>query len=153
MKIKSKASVIIILLLIIGFISAVLAFALITIKPLAKLAELNNTKRTNDVIRILNAVRQYSADNQGSFPPGLPAPGEAPAGISQNGADICALLVPKYLPALPSDPVILDNELNMRCSQGYDSGYAVSLDYNNEQVTISAPHTQPPAKSVISVTR
>lgn len=150
---NKQASVLITLLLLIGGISVVLAILIITAKPVEQISQINNSKRTTDTIKILNAIHQYIADNKGASPKGMPMPGEAPKNISQNGANICSSLVPKYLPSFPSDPIIQNSELSLNCLPGYDTGYTVSVGYNDNRITISALNTQPPATSVVSVTR
>ncbi len=71
--------------------------------------------------------------------------------ISSSDANLCAKLVPKFIPALPTDPssthkgaVITD------CSASYDTDYRIVKDTNN-RITVSAPSAQD--GETISVTR
>ncbi len=121
--------------------------------PAGQLAGANNTKRNKDIISIINAIYQYSADNSGQFPDVLPGPGSKAMKIAKGGVDLCGILVPKYLENLPSDPDSESGGLRIECDSDYDSGYEVSVDFRTNKITVAAPMTQDPLKTALSVTR
>ena len=90
-------------------ISILAGIVILAINPARQLAEARNTQRRADVNKILNALYQYTIDNDG----------EVPATITTTATDICAsdsvncgsnadLSVlthdEKYLISLPRDP-------------------------------------------------
>jgi len=94
----------------------------------------DNTARRSHVTMILNAIGQYVADDRGVLPSNIPL---NPQEIRSDGIDICALLVPTYIYALPIDPS-LNKENITDCSKPYKTGYVISKD-NGSRVTVSAP--------------
>lgn len=133
------------LLVVIGILAVLLAITLIAINPARQFAQANDTKRNSDVKQILNAIGAWSADNRGNIPTQIPV-GSSSA-ISNTGANICAILVPEYIPALPSDP---DGSVNTadtsdveeaECAGAYNTDYFVTQDANG-RITVSAPDTE-----------
>lgn len=151
---KQKGFTLIELLVVIGILAILLAITLIAINPARQFAQANNTKRSSDVNAILNAIGQFQADNNGTLPTGMPAPGAAAVNISAAGADICGDLTPDYIAQLPTDPTsaaagdpVLDT-----CPAGWDTGYQVSVGGGtNNRVTITAPNAE--LTQTITVTR
>ena len=91
------------ILVVIGIIAILAAIVIIAINPARQFAQARNSQRTANVNAILNAVGQYVADNKGVLPPGLNAlADDTPANIAAN---ICADIVPVYMPALTVDPL------------------------------------------------
>jgi len=113
--------------------------------PNINISSADNTKRRSHVTQILNAIGAYAADNKGILPVAITT-GEQE--ITEYQADLCNDLVPNYIPALPQDPVVGDNEIT-DCNITYDTGYFVSKDSNN-RVTVSAPNA---AGDKITITR
>jgi len=142
------------LLVVIGILAVLLAITLIAINPARQFAQANDTKRNSDVKQILNAIGAYVADHRGVIPTEIPV-GTA-ADISNAGADLCALLVPDYIPALPSDPdgtvgsADTSDVDSTECGT-YDTDYQVVQDANG-RITVSAPDTEIASPS-ISFTR
>lgn len=147
-----KASTLVKLLIINGVISVILAILIIAINPAQQIAQVNNTKRNTDIIKILNAIYQYSADNKGKLPPHMPSPGTS-GQISRRDVDICFSLIPKYLPSLPSDPAAPTNASITKCGEAYDTGYIISLSPGGNRITVIAPNTQPPLTTALTVSR
>lgn len=149
------------LLVVIGILAVLLAITLVAINPARQFSQANDTQRQSDVNAILNAVTQFMADNNGTPPAGIPeAPADA-ALISDTGADICALLVPLYLAALPTDPtdgsitntggtVVGEPVTEADCDETYTTAYTIVRDATG-RITVSAPEAELAAD--ISVTR
>lgn len=100
----------------------------------------NNTQRRSDVNAIVNSLHQYAADNGGTFPSVL---GTEKKMISSQGYDICSVLVPYYLAALPTDPLSAsEGEYIVESSCGsYETDYFIRLTGNNK-VEVSAPNSE-----------
>lgn len=138
---------------VLGFFSLIITVMLFAADPAGQLASANNTKRNQDIITIINAIYQYSADNGGKLPDVLPDPGSPRVKIAKDGADLCSMLVPKYLENLPSDPDSISSGSRIECGEKYDTGYTIELDFLSKKITLSAPLTQKPLETVLSVTR
>ena len=130
-----------------GVLSILFSIITIAIDPRKQFGRANNAKRKSDIVAILNAIGAYTADNKGALPAGI-STASATITDSVNGANICALLVPKYIPALPPDPSLKTNDITT-CTN-YNTGYTVVKDANN-RVTVAAPNQE--YGEVISITR
>ncbi|HKC04423.1 MAG TPA: type II secretion system protein [Patescibacteria group bacterium] len=132
---ESKGFTLVELVVVIGILALLLTIVLIAINPSRQFAQANNARRSSDINAILNAVGAYEAENSGSPPITLTA---TSTDMKSGGgiADICALLVPKYISAMPIDP---KTGSYTSCAT-YDTGYFISKDVNN-RVTITAPNT------------
>lgn len=137
-KFKSqKGFTLIELLVVIGILAILLSIVLIAINPARQFGQANDTRRRSDVTQILNAIGAYAADNKGILPAGIPLTTAANISDAVGGADICALIMPTYIPALPQDPKTGTGTSITTCT-GYDTGYTVVKDANN-RVTVAAP--------------
>jgi type IV pilus assembly protein PilA len=157
------------ILVVIGIIAILAAIVIIAINPARQFAQARNSQRTANVNAILNAVGQYIADNKGLLPHPIDAlADDTAAPIGSAGANICALLVPTYMPALVVDPAtdpdgagalgVGEAIKSANCASGADSGYTVEHDATN-RVTVCAPKAaaahEPalPGATAICVTR
>lgn len=145
------------LLVVIGILAVLLAITLIAINPARQFAQANNTKRSSDVNAILNAIGQYSADNKGNLT-ALAIP-DTSAGAKVIGSDtaggqvdICAVLVTKYIAALPVDPLTNNGTPASDCTQPYNTNYTIVRSTNDNRITVAAPATEL-GISPITVTR
>ena len=110
---NNKGFTLIEILLVIAIMAILAAIVIVAINPAKQLGEAQNAQRRSDVRAVLDAVIQYSLDNDGSLP------GSIPTGTScaTDGDDICQSDVScegasldelvserKYLNELPNDP-------------------------------------------------
>jgi type IV pilus assembly protein PilA len=157
------------LLVVIGILAILFSIVLIAINPARQFNQANDTKRRSDTLQILNAIHQYAAENSGNLPRnvaqtiGMPVvPTAAPTPVPptpyevKNGtiaspdvaANICDLIMPKYISALPADPEVNNGQPITSCTS-YDTGYQVTVD-SDGRVTVMAPHAK---LGTIAVTR
>lgn len=139
------------LLVVIGILAILLAITLIAINPARQFGQANNTRRRSDVLQILNAIHQYVAENKGQLPPALKALAAdtiTPVGSGATDLNICADLMPNYIPALPTEPSLATAAIT-NCTT-YTTGYSVTKDAQN-RITVSSPVTD--NGEVITVTR
>jgi type IV pilus assembly protein PilA len=137
---KSAGFTLIELLVVIGILAILLSIVLIAINPARQFGQANDTKRTSAVTQILNAVGAYAADNKGLLPAGIPTGvvGTDDVEISNTGANLCSLLVPNYMPALPTDPSLNIDDVASPCPATYVTGYHIVKDATG-RVTVIAP--------------
>ena len=141
------------LLIVIGILAILLAITLVALNPAKQFAQSNDTKRRSDINAILNAIHQFSADNKGLLT-GLNIPTEAVAGAgcadanvatiagpqAAGLADMCSLIVPEFMAALPVDPQVNNGDpiTEAGCTDiaGYTTGYRVISSASNSRVTV-----------------
>lgn len=131
------------LLVVIGILAILLSIVLIAINPARQFGQANDTRRRSEVTQILNAVGAYAADNKGLLPTGIPvgvAADALPIASGVANADICALIMPKYIPALPQDPQEGTGTAITDCTD-YVTGYTIVQDAGG-RVTVAAPLTE-----------
>jgi prepilin-type N-terminal cleavage/methylation domain-containing protein len=134
------------ILIVIGIIAILAAIVLVAVNPAKQFQKANDAQRSSNVNAILNSVGQYMVDNQGTIPSAITTTAQD---ISNAGADLCGVLTPTYLAALPGDPTNGSSQSITSCTT-YNTGYQIKKDANN-RITITAPHTQ--GGTTISVTR
>ncbi|MDQ5972779.1 MAG: ral secretion pathway protein [Patescibacteria group bacterium] len=133
-------------LLVVAIIAILAGIVILAINPNKQLGDTRNAQRQSDVNTILNAVYQYSVDNQGNLPAGITS---TATDICATGAGSCTGLVDltvltsggKYIVAIPRDP---------KTGTTNDAHYQISVDANN-RVTVSAPDAE--QGKTISATR
>lgn len=133
------------LLLVIGIIAILAAIVIVAINPTKQLGDARNAQRRSDVNTILNAVYQYSIDNNGNLPSTITTTTKV---ICKSGVNVSCgsdgislnMLTGSYLVGLPYDP---------------QSATATGTNYTiikiNNRVTVNAPGAEQGA--AISVTR
>jgi len=164
---QQKGFTLIELLVVIGILAILFSIVLIAINPAKQFGQANDTKRRSDTLQILNTIHQYVAEHAGILPTGLGDGKTAiPVADIGNGSgmiDLCDLLTPTYISALPVDPAVSGGQtagvakpageaLTKSDCDGhtYDSGYQVAVDANG-RVTVSASHAV--GTTPISITR
>lgn len=152
---KNSGFTLIEILLVIAIIAILAGIVIFAINPSKQLSESKNAQRSSDVTTILNAVYQYSIDNNGSLPAsvseltaGTPTEICKTGGTCTGGADPLVDLGvlttnETYLTAIPVDP-------DPTVSSTNGAGYEISRSANN-RITVSAPGAE--NGEVISVTR
>ena len=134
-------------LLVVAIISILAGIVILALNPTKQLADTRNGQRRVDVNTILNAVYQYSIDNNGNIPSSITT---TVTPICQTGTGTCTGLIDltaltnneKYLVDLPKDPSI-------SATTG-TAGYTIVKDSFN-RITVAAPGAEQGA--TISVTR
>ena len=143
------------ILVVIGIIAILATVVLVAINPARQFKQARDTQRTSNVNAILDAVDQYIADNKGSYPTGIAAIVKSPTAAQEIGSggsktDLCAVLVPKYIPALPVDPGVDPDGATTTLGTGdpvpasscgsYTTGYKIvqDTDANGNRITVSA---------------
>jgi len=142
-KLNQEGFTLVELLTVLGILVLLLTIVLVAVNPSKHFTETNNVKRSNDVITLLNAIQQYSIDNDGNLPSGITTSSQ---NISSSNLDICDLVVSKYIAAMPFDP---ETGFYSNCGN-YDTQYTLKKGDNN-RIIIEAPDAQDGA--VIKVTR
>lgn len=141
------------LLVVIGIIAVLAAIVLIAINPARQFRLANDSERSSEVNALLSAIGQYTVDTKGSLPGAITGTVQ---NISNDEANLCTALVPKYISALPIDPTSGsepsgdDQVSSDECAGTFDTGYQVVN--TGGRVTVSAPDTQE-ATPDISFTR
>jgi len=133
------------ILLVVAGIAILAGIVILALNPGKQLADTRNSPRRADVNTILNAVYQYSIDNNGSVPASItttPTAVCATGGTCTGLIDLSVLTTNgKYLVSLPKDPT---------AGTANSTGYNISKDANG-RITVSAPSAEQGA--TISVTR
>lgn len=114
------------LLITISILLTLAAITLVAINPSRMFGQATQTKRQSDAVVLGKAIDQYVIDQRGAVPNQL-LPLETPKPVARNSggaeADICSLLVPNFIPALPVDPSISGSSYITNCSATYSTGY------------------------------
>lgn len=139
----SRGFTLIEILIVIGLIAILAAIVLVAVNPARQFAQANNTQRNSNVNALLNAIGQYIVDHKGAIPASITA---SAVEMKTGGADICADIVPTYLPSLPVDP---KTGSYTDCTS-YATGYTVAKDPDN-RITVAAPAAE--LGSTISIAR
>ena len=141
-------------LLVVAIIAILAGIVIIAINPGKQLGDSRNAQRQADVNTILNAVYQYTLDNNGNLPSTITnsptelcKTGVAPATCTSSTLiDLSSVTTSgKYIASLPVDP---------QCPTGCNAngnGYRISKDNTTNRVTVTA--INPEQGKTISVTR
>lgn len=145
-KYKLSGFTLIEILLVVLFLAVIASFVMVAIRPEKRMKDSRDMQRKADIAAILNAIKQYSIDNNGILPTVINQDSNclAPTAWAQVcRTDVAALTCvasgminlsaltdnTKYLVAIPIDP---------KATSPYGAGYNVVKDANN-RVTVCAP--------------
>jgi prepilin-type N-terminal cleavage/methylation domain-containing protein len=133
------------ILLVVAAIAILAGIVIIAINPSKQLGDTRNAQRQADVNTILNAVYQYSLDNNGTLPASITTTATAicsTGGTCTGLIDLAVLTTAgKYLVAMPRDP---------QSPTGNSVGYTIMKDVNG-RIVVAAPAAE--NSKVITVTR
>lgn len=134
-------------LLVIVIIAILAAIVIVAINPARQIAQANNTQRKTDVKTLLDAVHEYGIDNRGALPSSIGTQA-TPVGNASGEVDLCSLLVPTYVAAMPFDPTATGSHYTS-CTD-YETGYTI-FRTSSGRITVAAPGAE--ASEIITVTR
>lgn len=154
---KNQGFTLLEVLLVVAAIGILAGIVIVALNPGKQLGDTRNAQRRSDVNAILNAIYQFSIDNNGNLPTGIdsvPASaqvlGTAGSGLDSTctatttlaaGLNLSADLVPDYIVGVPMDP---------QTGTTANTDYYVNRDANG-RVTVGA--CDPEQSATISVTR
>jgi len=154
---RNKGFTLLEVLLVIALIAILAGIVIVAINPVKQLAEGRNTQRRADVNTILNAVYQYTIDNNGALPASVPSIASCASNVSASSTNeicttggTCTNLVDlsvltasgKYIVSIPADP-------STATANGTD--YYICKDSTSSRITVAAK--TPENSATILVTR
>jgi prepilin-type N-terminal cleavage/methylation domain-containing protein len=161
------------LLIVIAIIGILAAIVLVAVDPATRMAQARDARRAGETNALLNAILNYTVDNGGTLPTGMPGPGASVMLGTNTQSGSCGLaatwcpdaaiappttcadlslgsvgLVDKYIASIPVDPRNGNGTVTYAAS---NTGYYVTRSANNRVTVGSCNHEKTPL--IISVTR
>ena len=141
------------ILLVVGIISILAGIVILAINPTKQLGDTRNAERRSDVLTILNAIYQYSIDNNGLLSTITNGGGAITPSDTCDTSGTDALLLSdklvgtdaKYLVGIPTDPNAADKTSLAE--------YYVVASPTTGRITVCAPDTENGITPAIYVTR
>ena len=141
---SQKGFTLIEILLVVAAIAILAGIVIVAINPGKQLGDTRNAQRKSDVNTILNAISQYSVDNNGVLPAGITA---SSTEICATGALSCAGLVDlsaltlngKYIVSVPNEPqAVTANGAGYMVMRTAAGRITVSAQYPEQAAVITA---------------
>ena len=139
---NKKGFTLIEILLVVAAIAILAGIVIVAINPNKQLGDTRNAQRKSDVNTILNAISQYSVDNNGALPAGITATSTE---ICATGASSCSglvdltVLIPKYVVSIPNEPQgTTANGAGYMVSRTAEGRISVSAQFPEQSMTITA---------------
>ena len=145
------------ILLVIALIAVLAGIVIVAINPAKQLAEGRNAQRRSDVNTLLNAIYQYTIDNNGAIPTAVPSVASCATtcntitaanqicksgGVCTGIVDLAVLTTSaKYIVSIPNDPT---------ASTATGSGYYVCKDSTTSRITVCAPSAEQSATIIVT---
>lgn len=135
---KNKGFTLLEILLVVAAIAILAGIVIVAVNPSKQLGDTRNAQRKTDVNTILNAVYQYSIDNNGTMPATITTTATA---VCQTGSSSCIGLIDlssltlneKYVISIPKDPSIV--------ATSGTTGYTISKTTNG-RIVVAAPNAE-----------
>ena len=153
------------MLLVIAIIAILAGIVIVAINPGRQLAQARNAQRASDLRAIHSAVNQFYIDNR-EWPADLDADtslteicdtGSATEGHGINCTDLVdlSILVPTYIPAIPSDPqgsiasIPFINTANAQTTNG--TGYMITIKESSQTPAVVAVKSDEYALDMVGI--
>lgn len=144
-KANRKGFTLIEVLLVVAIIAILAGIVILAVNPAKQLADTRNAQRRSDVNTIMNAIYQYSIDNNGQLPTDIPLTNagiicSSPTGTCDPANVDLAVLTAngKYLVAIPNDPSnTTANITNYTVFKNADGRVVVSAPGQEQGATIT----------------
>jgi prepilin-type N-terminal cleavage/methylation domain-containing protein len=139
---NQKGFTLIEILLVVAAIAILAGIVIVAINPNKQLGDTRNAQRKSDVNTILNAVSQYSVDNNGALPTGISATSTeiCASGVATCGSLVdLSVLVPKYVVAMPAEPqAVTANGVGYMINKTPAGRISVSAQFGEQGMVITA---------------
>jgi type IV pilus assembly protein PilA len=165
---KPRGFTLIELLIVIGIIGILAAIVLVAVDPAKRLGQARDASRSGEVNSLLNAILNYTIDNQGSLPPviasatavqlgtnsGCPTTCDALTHIGvtpSSCVDLTSALVDKYIASIPVDPK--NSDATGTPFNAARTGFYMQKSPSGRITVGACTAEQKPAGTYVSVTR
>jgi len=141
--VKKSAFTLLEILLVVAALAILAGIVILAINPTKQLADTRNAQRAADVNTVLNAVYQYSIDNNGTLPSAIPTSvtcaTPATNQVCKTGGTCTGLVDLSVLTA--SEKYIVSVPLDPTGATTNGSGYFIAKSANG-RVTVCAPSAE-----------